>query len=365
MKKKILILLLTLNTILVYSQLSINATLTPTYIIQSTLIGSGITATNITFNGSSASALNVRDQVGIFSNGQTTNLGMANGIIIATGKANLAIGPNNQNDDSSQTSFPIVGDPDLAQLVTYAIANKAVIEFDFISTNEIIGLDFIFASEEYPEFVNSIFNDVMGIFLSGPGIVGPFSNNAKNIAVLPLSSIPVITNTINNGLSNNGPCESCNYYVDNGTGNTPLVNATLQYDGFTTEIDATSAVQTGLSYHLKIAIANVYDNLYDSAIFLKANSFNSSTLKSQSFNQSKITIFPNPAKNKVQINLKDNFDTIEEITLFSMLGTQNNLSFKTSANETSIDLSYLSKGLYFIEINTKKKSRFIQKLVID
>mgnify|MGYP007100240108 CR=1 FL=1 len=60
------------------------------------------------------------------------------------------------------------------------------------------------------------------------------------------------------------------YYINNGTGSTPNVNFGTQYDGHTKVLPATTTVQCGETYHIKIAIANVSDNAYDSAVFLEA-----------------------------------------------------------------------------------------------
>jgi len=129
----------------------------------------------------------------------------------------------------------------------------------------------VFGSEEYLEWVGGGFNDVFGFFISGPGITGTFSGGSANIALVPSTTIPISIDTVNN-VSNSA------YYVNNGTGATPLVNGTIQYDGFTTVIHALANVQCGQTYHIKLAIANVGDNSYDSAVFLEANSFNTTPL---------------------------------------------------------------------------------------
>ncbi|MBL0013872.1 MAG: T9SS type A sorting domain-containing protein [Flavobacterium sp.] len=366
MRNKIFTLIVILQVVAVYSQpLIVDSSITPTEIVQNTLVGSGITPTNIKFNKSLSNALITRDQIGVFTNGQGTNLGLASGVVLSTGQVQYAGGPNNQNGASHPTLIPIANDVDLALLSSNLIQNIATVEFDFVSTGTEIGLDFIYASEDYPEYATSSFSDVMGIFLSGPDIAGPYSNNAKNIALLPSTSIPISTNSVNNGTMNNGPCINCNFYVNNGTGTTPIANATIQFDGFTTEINTTATVQIGSIYHLKIAIGNVSDNLYDSAIFIKANSFKTATLSNPNFEISKMTISPNPASNEIQLSLKDSSDSIEEITLVSLLGQQNDLSIKSVGNEILVDVSSLSKGLYFVEVKTKNNLKYFQKLAIN
>ena len=255
-----------------YSQLTITNTQTPAQLVQNVLLGSGITVSNIKFNGSAANASVLRDQVGHFTNGATTNIGIDTGSLLATGNTSVAIGPNGAGNTTLVTANPVQGDADLALLTTNAVMNKAVLEFDFVPTGQNLSFNFVFASEEYPEWTNTNFNDVFGFFLSGPGIAGIYSNGAINIALIPTTTVPITINNLNNGGANAGPCEYCAYYVNNGTGTTPAINSTIQYDGFTTVIAASATVQCGMTYHIKLAIANVMDSSFDSAVFLQANS---------------------------------------------------------------------------------------------
>ncbi|WP_284653656.1 choice-of-anchor L domain-containing protein, partial [Flavobacterium terrisoli] len=278
MKKRILFIFLLAIGFSAKAQLIVNNTQTPVELVQNVLLGQGVVVSNITFNGSAISAASIRDQAGHFLNGATTNIGLDSGIILSTGKGSLAIGPNDAGGSTDATDNPDEGDSDLDQLTTNTVRNKAIIEFDFIPNGQTLSFDFVFASEEYPEWANSNFNDVFGFFLSGPGIAGPYSNGAINIALIPSTTVPITINNLNNGTTNAGPCEYCAFYVNNGTGATPVTNATIQYDGFTLVIPATATVQCGQLYHIKLAIANVGDNSLDSAVFLKANSFNSAPI---------------------------------------------------------------------------------------
>jgi hypothetical protein len=264
--KKILLLVLIISINTIQAQLIVgNNSLTPTDYVQNYLLGSGITVTNIKFNGSTTAANTIVDQIGKFSNG-TSSVGITNGIILSTGNCMVAQGPNNLSGASSAPASPITGDPDLAMLTTNTVRNTATIEFDFVPIGQNLSFNFVFASEEYLEFVNSNYNDVFGFFISGPGITGPYSGNAKNLAVLPSTNTPITINTINNVLNSD-------YYINNGTGSTPNVNFGTQFDGHTKILPATTTVQCGETYHIKLAIANVSDNAFDSAVFLEANSF--------------------------------------------------------------------------------------------
>jgi gliding motility-associated-like protein len=255
-----------------HAQLIVTNTVeTPAQLVQNVLVDASVSPTNITFNGTAVNANVIRDQASHFTtNFNPTNLGLNEGLLLSSGKGQVALGPNNSGNLSMPTSNPVPGDPDLAILAAgNTVQNAAVLEFDFVATGLELNFDYVFASEEYPEYSNSAFNDAFGFFLRGPGIAGPFTGGAKNIALIPSTTIPITINNVNNGTSNSGPCDNCAYYVANGTGSTPAINTSIQYDGFTTVLRATSALICGETYHIKLAVANVSDNAWDSAVFLK------------------------------------------------------------------------------------------------
>ncbi|HEX9980421.1 MAG TPA: choice-of-anchor L domain-containing protein, partial [Flavobacterium sp.] len=292
MKKLLLLTMLFAFSLLSHAQLTVTNNQTPAQLVQNVLLGSGISVTNIKFNGVAVNASFVRDQVGFFNNGASTNLGINQGVVMATGKVVIPLPPgpfdaipiasaNNAGSATNPTSSPGYVDGDLASIAgPQGVNTSAVIEFDFVPTGEDLSFNYVFGSEEYPEWVGTTFNDVFGFFLSGPGISGPFSNGGINIAIVPgTANTPVSINNLNNGNPNGSDCVNCAYYVNNGTGTTPGVNTTIQLDGFTTVLTASATVQCGETYHIKLAIANVGDNGLDSAVFLQANSFNSTPLE--------------------------------------------------------------------------------------
>ncbi|MDR6763544.1 gliding motility-associated-like protein [Flavobacterium sp. 2755] len=270
MKKILFVLLITLFSNFAKAQLVIyNTSLNPEQLVQNTLLGPGVNVSNIKFNEAPSNIIS--DQIGRFDNGASTNIGLNKGIILSTGNAIIAAGPNDRSLATLPTSNPHEGDSDLSILTNnQPIKNVAVLEFDFVPVGNKLSFNFVFASDEYPEFVNDLYNDNFGFFISGPGITGPYSGNAKNIALIPNTSLPVSINNLNNGNTNNGPCEYCQYYINNEGG------STIQYDGFTKVLQASSDVQCGQTYHIKLAIANVADNNYDSAVFIEEASFSSS-----------------------------------------------------------------------------------------
>lgn len=229
-------------------------------LVQNILLGPGVTVSNIQYNGAAVA-------IGSF-NGMNTNLGLNSGIVMTTGtvqnNGNGPHGPNNRKNAGDNNNTP--GLSLLSNLVngqqTY---NAATLQFDFVPYSDSVSFRYIFGSEEYPEFVNSEFNDVFGFFISGPGISGQ-----QNIAKLP-NGTPVTINNINAG-------ENSEYFVNNGDGEQSPYNSSatyIQYDGYTKVLTASSKVICGETYHLVIAIADVMDGIYDSGIFLEANSLKS------------------------------------------------------------------------------------------
>ncbi len=239
-----------------FAQLTTSTAQTPAQLVQNVLLGSGVVATNITYTGSAAAR-------GSF-NCAGCNVGMANGIILSTGNASGAGGPAS---GFSSTGLGQPGNSQLNALINGTTFDATVLEFDFSVASNTVQFKYVFASEEYNEYVNTPYNDVFAFYISGPGIVGQ-----QNIALIPGTSTPVSINNVNNGYSTgaaSGPCTNCAYFVDNVGG------SSVRYDAFTTVLTATAQVQPCEVYHIRLAIADVGDGIYDSAVFLEGNSFSS------------------------------------------------------------------------------------------
>jgi len=245
-------------------------------VVQDVLLGTGVEAFNITFSGNS-------DQIGTFDC-NNCGIGLNSGVLLSTGSVTVAQGPNNSGSATVGGGNFGVSDPDLDILSTFATNDAAVLEFDFIPIGDSVAFQYVFGSEEYNEYVCGSVNDAFGFFLSGPGINGPFSNNAINLALVPGTNIPVTINTVNLGVSGgNGTPSNCaqvspnwnqnaEFYVNNENNGSPI---TVQFDGFTVILTASAQVVCGETYHIKIAIADAGDTAFDSGVFLKESSFTS------------------------------------------------------------------------------------------
>ena len=188
---------------------------------------------------------------GTFGGGISEGINVEAGVIFSTGEIGNANGPNNSNSKSSSLASlgdTVTLDPLVAPETT---KNAAVLEFEFIAKQSQFSLEYVFASEEYNEFVNQ-FNDVFAFVLNG-----------VNIPLIPGTNQPVSINTINNN-------KNSAFYIDNdpttyGLGKTPH---NTQFDGFTKLLTAQGTVIPNITNKLKIAIADTRDDAYDSAIFL-------------------------------------------------------------------------------------------------
>ena len=259
------------------AQVIVDQTLTAEEVVETILLGEGVQIFNITYTGD-------LDQIGSFD-ANNSNILIENGMIMATGSCVNVIGPNSSGSSTTGGGNFGVSDPDLDQLSTFNTNDAAVLEFDFIPTGDSLSFNYSFGSDEYNEYVCGSVNDAFGFFLSGPGINGPYSNNAINLAVIPeTDGTPVTINSVNNGnVGSAGIASNCAqvdpdwmnntaYYVDNATNSDP--NAT-QLDGFTVTLKAEASVQCGQTYHIKIAIADAGDTAFDSAVFIEGGSFSS------------------------------------------------------------------------------------------
>lgn len=213
------------------------------------LVGTGISISNVTFTGANAAA-------GSFSGASADGLSVDSGVVLSSGDIANAKGPN--SEDGKTTSNSTSGDLELQALAGTTTYDAAILEFDFVPVGQYFSFLYVFASEEYNEYVGSQFNDIFAFFLDG-----------ENIALIPLSEEAVSINNVNRN-------SNSEFFNNNDPGDlgepTPY---NTQFDGFTTIMWAQAIVTPGQSYHIKLAIADAGDAILDSAVFIQAGSFSS------------------------------------------------------------------------------------------
>ncbi len=221
-------------------------------ILQERLADDCIEIINASYSGNPLS-------IGLFTKPANASFLMEEGILLSTGNVMYAVGPNNSSSYGQNMGTP--GDSLLEQLIQKVTFDAASISFDLIiHSGDSLSLQYLFASDEYPEFSNTL-TDLMGIFVTGPTPPLVFPYNNWNIATVPGTSQAVSVYTIN---QDNHP--------ENYHPNSFNSNEAVQFDGYTSVLKANMEIVPCNTYHVKIVVTDVMDKSYDTGVFLKLNS---------------------------------------------------------------------------------------------
>jgi hypothetical protein len=172
------------------------------------------------------------------------------GVILSTGRATNYTQSSGDPNRSASTSTNTPGVNNDAQLNAAAGAptfDGAILEVDFIPTGNVMSLQFQFASEEYPEFAGSQFNDIFAIWMNGNLVTSPIFN---------VTQVNSVNDTSNPNLIQNNSSDDFN----------------TEMDGLTVTLAVTMPVNVGSMNTLRIGIADVADSSYDSNILISGGS---------------------------------------------------------------------------------------------
>lgn len=193
-----------------------------------------------------------------------SNFPFASGVVLTTGTAQGAIGPNESILSSGSTNWQ--GDTDLqAALNVSNTINACVLEFEFFPLGDQISFDYIFASEQYlsnPSANQCQYTDGFAFLLQAIGETG-----WENLAVVPGTQTPVAVNTVR-GPGTICPESNPEYFDQFNTDIHPT-----NYNGQTVILKAQARVIPQQWYRIKLVVADQGNHLYDSAIFLGEGSF--------------------------------------------------------------------------------------------
>ncbi|HLN94240.1 MAG TPA: choice-of-anchor L domain-containing protein, partial [Flavobacterium sp.] len=204
--------------------------------------------------------------IGYFNKGES-EFTLDEGIVLSTGNANLAPGPNLDIQSNSNAGG---SDADLQAFLNDIGAGGTVndatkLEFDFIPLTNYIEFDFIFASEEYGNFQCG-FSDFFAFLLTDTT-----TNTTTNLAVVPGTTDPVCVFTVRDQQFNAG-CNSVNpeYFGSfYGAGGINPLGAPINFNGVTLPMVAASTVTPGVTYHIKLVVGDHNDTAFDSAVFIQ------------------------------------------------------------------------------------------------
>jgi gliding motility-associated-like protein len=306
-----------------HAQLEVETGLTLEEYVNDILLGNGIQAFNITYQGGD-------NQLGYLTGGDDV-FSISSGLILS-----CDVAENLECPDEFLTCDGCLGggfsDPDLLDIANSvpdliggsfsvsSVNDGCVLEFDFIAAGDTVSFDYVFGSDEYETWINTQYNDVFAFFLSGPGITGPydspagFPDGSVNIAGVPNTdpNLPITISSVNSGTNPE-------YYVDNQGGTDVCIN------GYTVPFTASYPVECGETYHIKLAIADGSDTALESIVVLEEGSFESNAV--------------------VQIDLSIDVGGPEANTIYEDCGTAT-LSFERPV-ETILDIQemvYINYG---------------------
>ncbi|WP_148863957.1 choice-of-anchor L family PEP-CTERM protein [Marinobacter fonticola] len=220
--------------------------------LANSIAGSGVTIEPGTVNYVGADG-----QAGLFSQGGV--IGIGSGILLTTGLAENALGPNEFFDLS--TDVEMMGDSQMDTLAEIETFDANVLEFDFTSNGGTLSLDYVFASEDYPDSINTFLADYFAVFLDG-------------INIATIGGEPISANSVNCGRINpDVPPSNCDVFNDNNA--PPFLD--IEYDGFTDVLTASVLGLSAGTHSLKLAIADSGDHIFDSGAFIRAGSLSVSS----------------------------------------------------------------------------------------
>jgi outer membrane protein OmpA-like peptidoglycan-associated protein len=274
--------------------------------IRKNFTGQGVVIGNISHKGYPLSILSFTSTPNV--------LQVPKGLILSSGNSYNVAGYNNSHNQSSTFSDVSVPEMDknLSALIKEKLFDICSVEFDFVPMDNSIQFNYQFGSDEYPEYVDSPYNDIFAFIVSD-------ETGSKNIALIPGTNVPVSINTVNfktnkeHFIDNNlyrqvvikrqDPVKSTYrgtlpgrvlraiasvFGSPNYAGNADRVviapdpellktmdqnlYRNLRYDGITKKLVAQMYVTPYKKYHLKIVLADVSDNIYDSGVFIEDRS---------------------------------------------------------------------------------------------
>jgi gliding motility-associated-like protein len=230
----------------------------PEDLIKNVMISSSCSAAdNFTFQVNGAPGDLTTKSYGYFKTPPGSTFPFEEGVVLTTGRAFPAGNTINPNliDHRNGAS----GDSDLESALGQLNTQDATfIKFNFKPQVDSIEFRFIMASEEYNRSTECTFADSFAFLLREVG-----TTTYTNLAVLS-DGTPVSIRNINDAPDCSANTE---YFEGYDVGNT-------NYGGRTKALTASSAVTPGVTYEIKLVVADQGDDAWDSAIFIEGGSFN-------------------------------------------------------------------------------------------
>lgn len=215
------------------------------------MFGDGITVVSASYSGAATAS-------GTYSGATTTIAGVSSadtGVILSTGQATgitNSSGTTNTNtatNAGTDVTGGVEGDSQLNTVAGATTHDGAILTAEFIPDGNIITMQFVFSSEEYPEYVNAGYNDAFGVWVNG-----------TYVPVTVTTGGQVSIDTVN-------PNSNANLYHSNAS---DIYNTEM--DGFTVVLSFKAQVNEGEVNTIKIGLADAGDSIYDSNLLIMGDS---------------------------------------------------------------------------------------------
>lgn len=212
-----------------------------------TIFGDDITIVSALYTGDNRSSA-------IYSNGDALAPGATpgdSGVILSTGRATSFTRSGGDPNRSGSTSTNTTGPSNQADFNAAAGTNTydaSYLDVDFIPTTNVITMQFVFSSEEYPEFQNSVYQDFVGVWVNGAQVDLEIGNGDAD------------PGNVNNASNEN-------LFLSNAGD-----DYNTEMDGLTITMTLTMNVNPGEVNSIRIGIADVSDSSYDSNLLIAAES---------------------------------------------------------------------------------------------
>ncbi|QIZ81221.1 Hint domain-containing protein [Thalassovita gelatinovora] len=226
------------------------------------IFGEGVTVVSASYSGDNRSS-------GIYSNGDSVSAASTpgdTGVILSTGHASDytnsgssggwggwggwggSSSNTNQSSNTSTNTSGINNNSDFNAAAGTTTYDASFLEIDFIPDGDTMTIQFVFSSEEYPEYVDSLYQDFIGVWVN------------DEFVELGLGDGDIDPNNINSG--NNESLFISNLNDEYNT----------EMDGFTATMTLNMSVNAGAVNSIRIGIADVTDSNYDSNLLIGGGS---------------------------------------------------------------------------------------------
>lgn len=211
------------------------------------IFGTGVAVVNASYSGDSRSSA-------IYANGDALAPGATpgdTGVILSTGRVvdfTRSSGDPNRSASTTTNTSGENNNSDFNAAAGTSTYDAAYLDIDFIPDADTMTMRFVFSSEEYPEFTNSVYQDFVGVWVNG-----------QQVSIVP-----------GNGdvdPANLNDTANANLFLDN-TGDA----FNTEMDGLTVTLTMTMQVNPGEVNSIRIGIADVVDSSYDANLLIAGDS---------------------------------------------------------------------------------------------